>query len=879
MEKTNPPMGKRFFRFLLRLLPADFRGDFGPEMESVFEDQRRETEGKTGVLRLWWETATGILRTAPREHASMLKQDAGYALRMMRRNLGFTMLAVLTLALGIGANTAIFTVVRGVLLRSLPYEGGEQLVLIHQKAPQVGVDDFPFSVREIEDYRGQNHTLSGVVEYHAMWFNFLGGAEPERLQTGVVSANLFDVMGVKAYLGRTFLPGEDQPGAAPVLVLSYGYWQRSLGGDLHVIGRTFEMNDRVHTVVGVLPPIPQYPDDNSVYMPVSSCPFRSRPRFIADRDARMMRVFARRKPGVKLEQVQADLATISSHLQAEYPNSYPKSNGYLATATSLENDLTRQARPTLLILLGTAGFVLLIACTNVANLTLARLARREREMAIRSTLGASRVRLVRQVLTEGMLLALAGGSLGLLLASWGMDLLVSFAARLTPRADEIHIDTAVLVFTLVASLGTSLLFGLLASIPFGGDLTAALKEAGGHSTAGAGRHRTRNALVVAQVALSFALLIGAGLMTRSLMKLQNVDAGFHPDHVLTMLLSLNFTKYDTGPKQIAFHRPLLERVKALPGVRSVAVSMTFPLNREMGPMRGGFLMEGRTIPPGTPQPLADYRTVSSAYFETIGMPLLRGRSFTDADTAEAPAVVIINQSMAHHNWGNDDPVGRRISYDDGKTWATIVGVVGDVRQYGLATQPTDELYLPLFQSPLNEATLLLRTAGDPAALAPQVISMIHQVDPQQPVARVQTMERVRNDSLSSSRLTAILLSLFAVLALVITTSGISGVVALTVSQRTHELGIRMALGATPGSVLRMVLRQAMVPVLVGLSLGMAGALLLSRLMSSLLYGIEPADPLTFLGAGVMSLVIAAMACLWPARRATAIPPMVALRSE
>jgi putative ABC transport system permease protein len=597
MEKTNPPMGKRFFRFLLRLLPADFRGDFGPEMESVFEDQQRETEGKTGVLRLWWETAAGILRTAPREHVSMLKQDAGYALRMMRRNLGFTMLAVLTLALGIGANTAIFTVVRGVLLRSLPYEGGEQLVLLHQKAPQAGLDDFPFSVKEIEDYRGQNHTLSGVVEYHTMWFNFLGGAEPERLQTGVVSANFFDVMGVKAYLGRTFLPGEDQPGAAPVLVLSYGYWQRSLGGDLHVIGRTFEMNDRVHTVVGVLPPIPQYPDDNSVYMPVSSCPFRSRPQFIANRDARMMSVFARRKPGVKLEQVQADLATISSRLQAEYPNSYPKSNGYLATATSLENDLTRQARPTLFILLGTAGFVLLIACTNVANLTLARLARREREMAIRTTLGASRVRLVRQVLTEGMLLALAGGSLGLLLASWGMDLLVRFAARLTPRADEIHIDTAVLVFTLLASLATSLLFGLLASIPFGGDLTAALKEAGGHSTAGAGRHRTRNALIVAQVALSFALLIGAGLMTRSLMKLQGVDAGFHPDHVLTMLLSLNFTKYDTGPKQIAFHRPLLERVKALPGVRSAAVSMTFPLNSEMGPMQGGFLIEGRTIPP------------------------------------------------------------------------------------------------------------------------------------------------------------------------------------------------------------------------------------------------------------------------------------------
>ncbi len=873
------PLGDRIFRFLLRIFPFDFRSDFGSEMQEVFREQRREVEAdanRIGALRLWWETIAGILHTAPHEHWQMLKQDGGYALRMMGKNPGFTAVAALTLALGIGANTAIFSVVRGVLLRPLPYGHGERLVLLHQSAARGGFDDVPFSVKEIEDYRDQNRSFTGLVEYHSMWFTLLGGKQPQRIPTGVVSANFFDILDVKPILGRTFLPGEDRPNAPAVLVLSYAYWQRELGGDLDVIGRTFEMNDRVHTVVGVLPPLPPFPDENSVYMTSSSCPFRSSKANLENRDSRMLNAFARLKPGATLSQAQADLAIIASRLEAEYPKSYPKEYGYTASASPLQEELTRRARPTLLILLGTAGFVLLIACTNVANLTLARLTRRDREMAVRAALGASRARLVRQVLTESLLLALVGGALGLFLAYLGLDLLVAFAARLTPRADEIRLDASVLLFALVVSFATSFLFGLIAALPISGDLGAAMKE--GSISVTSGRNRTRNALIVSQVALSFTLLIGAGLMTRSLIKLSNVDPGFNPENVLSMSISLNWTKYSQPKQTRDFYERLLERLKGLSGVRSAAVSMTFPLDT-MGSMRNDLQIEGYTSPPGEPGPTGDFRDASSDYFETIGMPLLRGRAFTDSDNAEAPPVVIVNQSMARHYWGQRDPLGQRISFDDGKKWRTIVGVVGDVRQYGLASPVVDEVYVPFLQSPLLSASLLVRTAADPASIARDVIAVVHQIDPQQPVAHVQTLKQVRDDSLASPRLTAILLSLFAVLALVITAAGISGIVALAVSQRTHEIGIRMVLGATPADVLRMVLLQGMAPVLIGLCLGVVGALALTRVMSGLLFGIEPADPLTFVTALLVSAVIAAAACLWPARRATSIQPLVALRAE
>ena len=474
------------------MLPADFRANFGHEMEGVFAEQKRDIEQRGGpldFLKLWWETFVGIFRTAPREHWDILKQDCAYAVRMMRKNVGFTVIAVLTLALGIGANTAIFSVVHAVLLRPLPYPEGQQLVFVRQQAQREGIDDIAFSVHEIQDYREQNRTLSGLVEYHNMSFILFGHGDPDRVRAAVVSANYFDLFGVKPLLGRTFLPSDDTLGAPPVLILSYDYWKTNFGSDPDIVGKTFELNDKVHTVVGVLPPVPQYPVESDVFMPTSACPFRSAKTFIENRDSRMMEAFARVKPGVSIAEARADLTTISDRLRSEYPKSYPEQMGYAAVTSPLREELTHDARPTLLILLAAAAFVLLIACANVANLTLARTSRRERELAVRTALGAGRGRLLRQLLTESLILAIMGGLLALVFASNSLELLADFAARLTPRAHEIRMDTGALVFTLVAALGTSVLFGTLAALFSRANLTSGLKE--GTSGAGTGRRKNR----------------------------------------------------------------------------------------------------------------------------------------------------------------------------------------------------------------------------------------------------------------------------------------------------------------------------------------------------------------------------------------------------
>jgi putative ABC transport system permease protein len=803
-------------------------------------------------------------------------QDIRFGLRVLRKNPGFTAAAIVTLSLGIGANTAIFSVVYGVLLRPLPYRSGEQLVVLRQQAPLAKVENLPFSVKEVNDYREQNQTLSSVVEYHTMPFILLGRREPERVQTGVVSAEFFDFLGVRPLVGRTFRPGEDRQGAEPVLVLSYGYWQRSHGGEANVVGRTFQMNDRVHTVVGVLPPIPQFPDENDVYMPVSACPFRSAQATVENRNARMVRVFGRLKPGVAPEQAGGDLAAIAGRLQQAYPANYPKDRGYGVTLAPLQEELTRRARPTLLVLLGAAGLVLLIACANVANLMLARLIRRERELSVRAALGAGRARLVRQLLTESTLLSLLGGGLGLLLAGLGLELLKAFAARFTPRAAEVGIDGPTLLFTFAVAVLTGVAFGALPALAAKENLVTSLKE-GGQSTASPGRQRARGLMVVCQVAVSFVLLIGAGLMLRSFVKLQQVEGGFDAERVLTMRVTLDFDKYTTAQQVRAFFHSLLDRVRAQPGVVSAAVAFTFPLNQS-APLNNGFLIEGRPLAEGDPRPVADFRSASPDYFQAVGIPLVRGRLFDAHDHENAQPVVLINQSMARHRWNNEDPVGRRVSFDNGQTWATVVGVVGDVKQYGLEREATDELYRPFAQAPFGQ-TLVVRTAAEPLALARQVREAVTAVDPEQAVDRVQTLEQVRENSLAAPRLTAALIGLFAALALAITLAGVSGVIALTVSQRTREIGVRLALGATPGGVLAMILRQGMRLVLIGLALGAAGALAFARLMGSLLFGVGPTDALTYAGVSLAFVAVAAVACLIPARRATRIDPMIALRSE
>jgi predicted permease len=513
-----------------------------------------------------------------RDFLQGLAQDAGFAVRTLRKSPGFALVVVATLALGIGANTAIFSVINGVLLRRLPYGGGERLVLVRQPAVLAGSEDARFSVPDVADYRAQATTLDGLVEYHSMTFTLLGRQEPLRVRTGVVSAEFFDVMGVSALHGRTFLRGEDAPGAPPVLVLSHRFWQEKLGGDPSVVGKTFEMNDRVHTVVGVLPPLPPYPDDNDVYMPTSSCPFRSAEHIVNGRGMRMVALFGRLKPGETVGRAQADLAMIGARLRAQYPVGHPASMCLNVTATPLQEELIRRARPTFFILLGTAGLVLLIACANVANLTLARVVRRERELAVRVALGAGRARLLRLLLTESTLLALAGGALGLLLAAGGLGVLTRFAARFTARAGEIGIDGTVLLFTLGVSVLSGMAFGAMPALASRSDLVSALKDGGAAATSGRRRQRVRGALVASQVALAFVLLIAAGLMVRSLIKLQGVDPGFDPENVVSMRVDLNWTKYDTRGKTDAFYRRLLERVRGQAGVRSAAVANTFPLN-------------------------------------------------------------------------------------------------------------------------------------------------------------------------------------------------------------------------------------------------------------------------------------------------------------
>lgn len=806
----------------------------------------------------------------------ILRQDLGYGLRGLRRNPGYAAVVILTLALGIGANTAIFSVVHGVLLRDLPYTEPDRLVALSQAAPKAGQAALGFSVPDFADFRERNRAFAGLSEYHSMWFILLGRAEPERVQTGVVSDNFFDVLGVKPLLGRTFLPGEDRPGAPAVLVLSHDYWQRNFGGNPNVVGQVFELNNKPHTVVGVLPPLPAFPNPDHVYMPASACPFRGAERTLTNRAGRIIsNVVARLKDGVTPTQALDDARRVGVELCGAYPQFYPVDDGYTVQMQSVATAFTGSARTPLLVLLATSGFVLLIACANVANLTLARLVRRDRELAVRVAMGAGRGRIFRQLLTENLLLATFGGVAGLALAAGGLQVLTRYAGQFLPRADGIGLNGSVLLFTAALSVVTGLIFGSRPALPTGGRLAETLKD-GSRGTGGAGS-TLRSLLVVAQVAVSVPLLIGAGLAVRSLMKLQQVDPGLETNRVLAANLNLNWTRYDDFTKRYAFWERVMIETAQLSAVQSVAVSGVEPLNGIVG-LPTAFGLEGRPVEPGSPLPRAAVRTTSEDYFVTIGQPLLRGRAFIAADTRDAPRVAIVNQSFAQRYWPNADPVGRRLTFDNGANWTTIVGVVANVRPR-LNAEPVDEIHVPLRTGAgLITGTVLVRTRAAPAALARELREAIRRADPLQPVTRIETLEQVRANSLVAPRLIATLLGLFALLALVITAAGVGGVLAFTVSQRTQEIGIRMALGATRGDVLWLVIRQGLGLVVTGLVIGIVAAFFLTRLMTGVLYGIPPTDGLTFVVVVTALMVVAILACLLPARRATGISPMIALRA-
>ncbi len=805
-------------------------------------------------------------------------QDIRYGFRMLRKNPGFTLVALLALALGIGANTALFSVVYGVLLKPLPYAQGRELVVLRQDFPKAKAANVGFSVKEIQDYREQAKSLAQIEQYHQMSFVLLDGQEPDQVHTGVVSARFFDLLGVKPYLGRLFNSADDKAGADAVLVLSYNFWQTRYGGDRSILGRHFRMNDKVHTVIGVLPPVPQYPRENDVYMPTMACPFSSSPQAIADRSARMMQAFGRLKPGADVQSGNNEVSLVATRLQKQYPTDYPAERGFTARMDGLQDKLTQQVRPMLLVLLGTAGFVLLIACANVANLALARIMRREQEMAVRAALGANRGRLVRQLLTESTMLSLAGGALGLLMASASVDLLVRFIGKFTTRAAEVHISWEVLLFTLGISVLTGLVFGSIPAFSQRLNLVHSLKEGSSAATVKSNRHQLRNLLVMGQVALSFMLLIGAGLMLRSFAKLQQVNAGYNPQNILTANIPFNFSKYQGSVAVLNFFNRVTSKLQGSPGVLSVAVNSGAPL-APGSPMNQTFIIEGRAIDSRNVMPTADLNFVSSGSFKLLGVPLISGRVFTEHDNADAPRVVIISQSLARHYFPNEDPIGHRLSGDNGEHWVQIVGVVGDVKYYGLDQDALDTAYLPMTQDATMASSLLIKTAGDPTKYAQQVREAVYSVDPEQPVNGIQTLSEIRGDALMQSRLTTLLLGLFAGLALAIAATGLSGVISLMVSQRTREIGIRMALGAQSTEVLRMVLLQGMRIITAGLVVGIVAALIFSRVMRALLFSTPVNDPITFAAVALMFLAVGFIASYVPARRVTKVDPLIALRSE
>jgi putative ABC transport system permease protein len=794
-------------------------------------------------------------------------QDVRYGLRGLRQQLGYAIAVVVTMALGVGANSAIFSVVNATVLQPLPYHRGEDLVLLRQT--RTGIENTGFSMKDINDIKTLTTTLDAIVEYHNMYFILLGGWEPSRVSTGVVSWDYFDTLGIRPMLGRTFTESEDQPDATPTLVIGYEYWQRAFKGNPSIIGRQFQMNDRRYTVIGVLPNLPMYPQVHDVYMTRTACPFRMSAGEQARRGSGMANAFARRKSNVTIEETQADLDAIAVHLQKTDPDDYRSDQGHGLIATPLRREFTRAFESTLVMLLATAGFVLLIVVASVANLSLARTARRDRELALRTALGASSARLLRQLLTENVVLSVIGCAAGLLLAFGGMALLITYVERFTPRASEIRMDRAVLLFTLAISIVTGLAAGLTPLVS---------RRLAGYpgNRASTSRKRLRRALIVAQVAASFVLLIGAGLTLRSLVKLTHVDPGFTTDHVLTMQIDMNFTKYHTTYERSEYLNRLLVALQGVPGVVEVGASGSIPFLEGAGRGFDEFFVEGRPVTTGERLPRAAVKLASEDYFRAMRIPLVTGRFFQPSDDLGASPVVIVNQSMAERHWPGGNAVGQRVS-GDGVHWRTIVGVVPNVRQQ-LALEPTDEVYLPMRQQPYVTTMWVIRATADLDRLAPHVRDAVYAVDRDQPIYRMRSLDDVRDASLTPPKLTTTLLGLFAGLALLITASGIGGVVAFSVSQRTQEFGVRVAFGAKRTDVVSMVLVEGVYLALRGLAIGVIGALVLGSVLSTLLFGVQPTDIVTYVSVSSLLLTVAALACLLPALRAASVDPIEALRA-
>jgi putative ABC transport system permease protein len=781
---------------------------------------------------------------------------------------GFALIAIITLALGIGANTAIFSVINTVLLKTLPYPNGERLVAVWDKL--IKVDQVELSPREIADLRECSRAFAQLAASERANLNLTGNGDPVRLEGQAVTANLFPVLGVAPLLGRTFTAEEDKANAR-VAVLSYGLWQKRLGGKPDAVGKTILLDGKNYEVIGVMPSEFQFPPPGTnskpgeIWVPRS---LETETRL----DAHNLFTLGQLKSGATFAQARAEFDGIAR--QREQEDSRRKGTGF--NLVPLQAQVGRQLRPALLILAGAVGFVLLIACANVANLLLASASARQKEISIRLAMGASRGRIVRQLLTESLLLSLVGGGLGLLLAVWGSEAIRVRGADQIPRADQITVDGTVLGFTLLLSVLTGAIFGLAPALQSSrADLNATLKE-GGRSGAGGGRHRLRSALVVAEVALSLMLLVGAGLLIKNFWQLLHVDPGFNPQNLLIVELSLTSERYEKEPQQLAFYQQLLERVSTLPGVQVAAIVNHPPLSGRRG--INVFKVEGRPEPKDMKDtPLADFRVISPGYFQMMSIPVLEGHAFSSADAKDAPQTVIVNRAFAERYWPGENPVGRRLGVDG--DWKTVIGVVGDIHQSGLDQEAAPHVYAPFLQMPVRRSGLLLRTSVDPLSLVAAVHNQVQAIDPAQPIYNVHTMEELIAGSMAQRRLNLVLLAVFAATALLLAAVGIYGVISYSVTQRVQEIGIRMALGARSADVLRLVVKQGMTPVAIGIAAGIVGALALNRVMSNLLYEASANDPWTFAAIALLLTVVALVACYVPARRATKVDPMIALRYE
>jgi putative ABC transport system permease protein len=807
--------------------------------------------------------------------------DIRLALRALPRVPGFSLAFILTLALGVGANTAIFSVINGVLLRPLPYPEADRIVHLRQPQVAAGVEDSSFSFAEVADYKAQATTLDQFIEFGDWTFNVLGRGEPHRATGGLVSPNFFQLLGFRPHLGRLLLPGDEGKTAQPVAVLTHGYWQRVFGSDPAAVGKILDLTVKKALIVGVLEPGSHYATARKQDFYVN---YAANDHYVSasmqdERRHRMTDVYARLAPGATIAAAQAELRQIAARLHESYPGAYPKSQGFDTVGTPWKNELTAKARPTLIILLVTTVFVLVIACANVANLTLTRLVQREREMAIRAALGARGALLRRQLLAENLVLSVVGGALGLVLAVGCLDLLIKYASRFTNRTGEIALDGWVLSFTLLVSIGLALVFAWAPRLGFLNDPVRAMASGGGRATGSRGRRRAQRALVVSQLAASFTLLICAGLLTRSLLHLYAVDPGFDLSNVLS-LQAPDFTAFNRE-RRMQFTRDVLDRVRAEGSVQSAAMASAAPLAGSF-PQQQEFQVDGADLEAVASAPKTVTRLISNGYFETVGTRLKAGRGFQSSDSATAPPVVILSESMARYHFKDQNPIGRRISWKlfSGK-WspkAEIVGIAADTRADGIDQSPLHTMYQPDAQTSA-QSTLLVRTSGSTNQLAPRVVETIRSLDANRPIDHVQTLEEIRDETIAPQRLNATLIGLFALLALAIATVGVAGVLAFSVSQRTNELGIRLALGAERGAILRMILGEGAAMALVGLMVGGVAAIPLSRLLGGLLFGVEPVDPLTIGLAAVVLLAVALVAAFIPARTATAVDPITALRGN